>query len=118
MEPVKSDVVVTTNNNRKESKGSMDPAIPDGGFHAWLIVVASFLTNGIVFGIHNCYGIIYLRLRSELEQSGVSDAATKACKSPYVLAILLDLHFAGLDSLICHCVLYILQLWSDPCPLA
>lgn len=96
MEPVKSDVicVTTTNNNRKRSSGSIDSTIPDGGFHAWLIVVASFLTNGIVFGIHNCYGIIYLRLRSELERSGVSDAATKACKFFNVLAIYtLDLHF-------------------------
>jgi hypothetical protein len=53
---------------------------PDGGLHAWFIVFASFLTNGIVFGIHNCYGIIYLRLRVQLEQAGVSEAALKACK--------------------------------------
>lgn len=56
--------------------------VPDGGLLAWIIVLASFLTNGIIFGIHNCYGIIYLRLRNELESSGISDAATKACNLP------------------------------------
>lgn len=53
---------------------------PDGGFNAWLVVLASFLTNGLIFGIHNCYSIIYLRLKNELELSGITDAATKACK--------------------------------------
>ena len=57
------------------------PDVPDGGIHAWIIVVASFLTNGIIFGIHNCYGILYIWLKEELERSGVSDAATKSCKS-------------------------------------
>lgn len=61
-----------------ESDASSIP--PDGGFHGWLIVLASFLANGLVFGIHNCYSIIYLRLKNELELSGITDAATKACK--------------------------------------
>lgn len=52
---------------------------PDGGLLAWVIVVASFLTNGIIFGIHNCYGIIYVQLKSQLEQNGVDGAPTKAC---------------------------------------
>ena len=34
---------------RKINSVADNPA--DGGLHAWLIVVASFLTNGIVFGI-------------------------------------------------------------------
>ena len=67
----------------KKSGAQISEAVvlpPDGGLHAWIIVMASFLTNGIIFGIHNCYGIIYLRLKTELEESGVSNAATKACK--------------------------------------
>ena len=80
---VSSDVEGEDNSDRKSNSGADDP--PDGGFHAWLIVIASFLTNGIVFGIHNCYGIIYLRLKSELERTGVNDAALKACKSSSVL---------------------------------
>ena len=80
---VSSDVEGEDNSDRKSNSGADDP--PDGGFHAWLIVIASFLTNGIVFGIHNCYGIIYLRLKSELERTGVNDAALKACKSSFLL---------------------------------
>ena len=53
---------------------------PDGGLLAWFIVIASFLTNGIIFGIHNCYGILYVHLKSQLEQHGIEGAATKACK--------------------------------------
>ena len=76
--------------SEKRKKNTMtDEAIPDGGLHAWIIVLASFLTNGIIFGIHNCYGILYLRLKNELEQSGVGDAATKACKfhSPFFVLL-------------------------------
>ena len=67
---------------RRPARGATDTYadVADGGLHAWIIVVASFLTNGIIFGIHNCYGIIYLSLKSELEQAGVADAATKSCK--------------------------------------
>lgn len=87
MGPVKRttvDVEASPNdrNERKVSRECKHPPLPpDGGLHAWFIVFASFLTNGIVFGIHNCYGIIYLRLRTQLEQAGVSEAALKACKS-------------------------------------
>jgi hypothetical protein len=62
MEPVKQisgDVEAAANdrNQRKVSIESEHPsAPPDGGLHAWFIVLASFLTNGIIFGIHNCYG--------------------------------------------------------------
>lgn len=112
MEPVKnpSDIVMEENQqekiNRKASRLSMKPEslAPDGGLHAWLIVVASFLTNGIVFGIHNCYGIIYLRLRSELEQAGVSDAALKACKFPTVFLVIWMIPIKML--------LFCLSLWS------
>ena len=84
-----SDMEAETNSkDRRNHRNSMDVnQVPDGGLHAWLVVVASFLTNGIIFGIHNCYGIIYVRLKSELEQSGVSDAATKACKSSPILRL-------------------------------
>lgn len=73
-----TDVESDVSEKAVESDDSSIP--PDGGFHGWLIVLASFLTNGLVFGIHNCYSIIYLRLKNELELSGITDAATKACK--------------------------------------
>lgn len=72
---------VTDVEAEKKDKDAMEAAPPDGGLHAWIIVLASFLTNGIIFGIHNCYGILYVRLKDEMERTGVSDAATKACKS-------------------------------------
>ncbi|KAI9560776.1 hypothetical protein GHT06_011728 [Daphnia sinensis] len=84
MGPVKrisSDVEATANDRsgRKVSHQCEHPSLPpDGGLHAWFIVFASFLTNGIVFGIHNCYGIVYLRLKTHLEQAGVNEAALKA----------------------------------------
>lgn len=52
--------------------------IPDGGLHAWIIVVACFLTNGILFGICNCFGILYVYFKKELEQAGTKDATVIA----------------------------------------
>uniref|UniRef100_A0A0P5MMK7 Monocarboxylate transporter n=1 Tax=Daphnia magna TaxID=35525 RepID=A0A0P5MMK7_9CRUS len=78
---ISNDVEATANDRsgRKVSRQCEHPSLPpDGGLHAWFIVFASFLTNGIVFGIHNCYGIIYLRLKTHLEQAGVNEAALKA----------------------------------------
>ncbi len=54
--------------------------IPDGGLHAWIIVVACFLTNGILFGICNCFGILYVYFKKELEQAGTKDATVIACE--------------------------------------
>jgi len=57
------------------------PWVPaDGGFRAWLVVLSSFLINGLLFGIINSYSVIYLELQRNLEQSGMSDSSSKACK--------------------------------------
>ena len=72
------DPVSMRNNNNKCSE---EHRATDGGLRAWVIVVASFLTNGIIFGIHNCYGLIYLQLKNQLEDLGIDDAPTKACES-------------------------------------
>ena len=64
------------------SKKQVLSEIPDGGFRAWIIVVASFLTNGLIFGIHNCYGLIYLQLKNQLEELNIDDAPIKSCRSP------------------------------------
>lgn len=79
-EPSKTSADVEAESTKKAMELDESGTPPDGGFRAWLIVLASFLTNGLVFGMHNCYSIIYLQLKNELEQSGVTDAATKACK--------------------------------------
>lgn len=53
---------------------------PDGGFRAWLVMVASFLCNGIIFGIINTSGLIYERISKKLEDEGDPNAALKTCE--------------------------------------
>jgi len=50
---------------------------PDGGFWAWLVMTSCFLANGIVFGIINTFGILFVKLKKDMEDAGVEDAATK-----------------------------------------
>ena len=40
-------------------------------------MTACFLANGIVFGIINTFGILFVKLKEEFEDAGVVDAATK-----------------------------------------
>jgi len=54
---------------------AIDP--PDGGCTAWLIMICSFLVNGIVFSIINTFGILFVKLKEELEAAGDKDAAFK-----------------------------------------
>ena len=53
----------------------MDP--PDGGCKAWLVMLCSFTVNGVVFGIINTFGIIFVKLKENLEAAGVEEAAFK-----------------------------------------
>nr|XP_027212840.1 monocarboxylate transporter 10-like isoform X2 [Penaeus vannamei] len=50
---------------------------PDGGFRAWLVMLASFLCNGIIFGIINTSGLIYNKISQKLEEEGDPNAALK-----------------------------------------
>jgi len=50
---------------------------PDGGFWAWLVMISCFLVNGIIFGIINTFGILFVQLKKDMEEAGVADAATK-----------------------------------------
>jgi hypothetical protein len=57
------------------------PAVPpDGGTRAWLVMIASFLCNGILFGVINTYSVIYVDLQKKLEDKGVAEASSKACR--------------------------------------
>ena len=38
---------------------------PDGGFLAWIIVLGSFLANGIIFGVINCFGVMFESIQIE-----------------------------------------------------
>ena len=40
-------------------------------------MICSFLVNGIVFSIINTFGILFVKLKADLEESGDEDAAFK-----------------------------------------
>jgi len=50
---------------------------PDGGCWAWLVLLGCFLVNGIIFGIINTFGILFVKLIQEMEKAGVEDATSK-----------------------------------------
>ena len=53
---------------------------PDGGFRAYTVLFASFLCNGLIFGIVNTYSIVYVEVFATFTKNGVANAASKACK--------------------------------------
>lgn len=53
---------------------------PDGGLRAYLIVIGSFLTNGLLFGVINSYSVIYTILQKQLQNENVPNSESKACK--------------------------------------
>ncbi|KOB68781.1 Karmoisin, partial [Operophtera brumata] len=46
---------------------------PDGGLRAYAVILGSFLTNGIVFGVINSYSVIYSFFVKQLVLEGVSN---------------------------------------------
>ncbi|XP_069952991.1 monocarboxylate transporter 10 isoform X2 [Cherax quadricarinatus] len=68
---------------------------PDGGCRAWLVMFASFLCNGIIFGTINSSGLIYDILVEKLKEAGDPNAAFKtsmmtslAIGSTFLLSVL------------------------------
>lgn len=53
---------------------------PDGGMRAYSIVVASFLINGLLFGVINSYSVIYKVLQEQLYNEGIANSESRACK--------------------------------------
>lgn len=68
--------------NTLESNGNAHhgelPSPPDGGFRAIVIVIASFLTNGLLFGTMNSYSEIYLHFEKYHIQKNITDAGSGA----------------------------------------
>lgn len=63
----------------KSKSDSTSPSQPpDGGFRAWLIVVCSFLCQGVIFGVINSYSVIHAKLQENLALQNVTGASTKA----------------------------------------
>lgn len=65
-------------NNVKENATTEDFQPPDGGVRAWTILVSAFLCNGVIFGIINTYGVIYLKLQEQMKENGDAEASSKA----------------------------------------
>jgi len=62
---------------KQPTKKQEEISPPDGGFWAWLVMISCFLVNGIIFGIINTFGILFVQLKKDMEEAGVADAATK-----------------------------------------
>lgn len=61
------------------------PPVPGGAaseinFKSCLVVLASFVCNGIIFGVVNSVSVIYTDLAKSLKEAGDKDAAAKACE--------------------------------------
>ena len=69
-----------THSDKTSTMQTHQPQPPDGGFWAWLVLVGCFLVNGIIFGIINTFGILFVQLKQDMEAAGVEDAATKCGK--------------------------------------
>merc|ERR1712192_309312 len=61
--------------SQHEANSKVEP--PDGGAWAWLVMSACFLVNGIIFGIINTFGILFVELKKEMVANGVEDASAK-----------------------------------------
>lgn len=60
---------------------------PDGGFRAYMVVVGSFLTNGLLFGIINSYSIIFTVLKKNLQDEQIPNAEGRAGKDKYFFSV-------------------------------
>ena len=52
---------------------------PDGGW-GWIVCLASFWTNGTIFGILNTFGILYVQMLKDWDTGEDPEIAFKICK--------------------------------------
>lgn len=57
---------------KKDEDENKKMVAPDGGW-GWMVCLGAFITNFVVFGTHNSFGVIYGTLIKEL---GISSAET------------------------------------------
>ncbi|XP_011865071.1 PREDICTED: monocarboxylate transporter 10 isoform X2 [Vollenhovia emeryi] len=60
----------------RASEAAVGP--PDGGLRAWLVMIASFTINGVLFSIINTYSLIYPELQKRLAEAGETEVSSKA----------------------------------------
>lgn len=68
----------TKNHDSQDDQDADEHSPPDGGIRAWMIMLGSFLINGILFSVINTYSLIYVELLKRLEESGETEASSKA----------------------------------------
>ncbi|KAH0546261.1 monocarboxylate transporter 10 [Cotesia glomerata] len=51
---------------------------PDGGVRAWMILLGSFIINGVLFSIINSYSLMQVQLTEKLKDLGETSAEAKA----------------------------------------
>ncbi|XP_045449577.1 monocarboxylate transporter 10 [Melitaea cinxia] len=73
-----NEVVIKLERNGQVLNGETSREPPDGGFRAYMIIVASFLTNGLIFGVINSYSVIYTVLQKRLENENVPNSESRA----------------------------------------
>ena len=57
-----------------------DMNVPSDGGWGWLVCITSFLANGILFGIINTFGIVYIALMAEFNTEKDPLITFKTCK--------------------------------------
>ena len=75
----------TKDQSSKDISSEEEFVAPDGGFWGWVVCITSFWCNGTLFGILNTFGILFVALMQEFEDSGDEDLAFKICKYIQVL---------------------------------
>lgn len=75
----KAPLAITTSTSGKISnRDKAEGRRMDGGLRGWLIVLSSFMCNGLIFGVINSYSLVYVELQKILEHHGVPEASGKA----------------------------------------
>lgn len=92
-----SEVVVLNPEKSDSNKKVFQP--PDGGW-GWVVCLASFWTNGTIFGIMNCFGVLYVKLKDKFGDTH-EEAAFVTCKWYFSFSVV-PLIF---------CLLYLLTLF-------
>lgn len=71
-----------TNNDKSMAGDKVEVHQParrmDGGVRAWLVVLSSFMCNGLIFGVINSYSSVFAELEPILVRNRIQDAGTKA----------------------------------------
>ncbi|CAL1280644.1 unnamed protein product [Larinioides sclopetarius] len=68
--PTRPDQLLGSAENSLKLEPSRNRAFtpPDGGW-GWVVCLASFWTNGTIFGVMNCFGVLYVKLKDKFAET-------------------------------------------------